>query len=143
MIGHESPLAFAAYLSYRAEQMREVRLGEFEQIVLLAVLRLGEGAYGVPIQLEIEKRAERRVTVGALCNTRPAGIQAAAAFLVGRPDTAARRAVEAIFQSASRRHGCADGVQGRAGPHVAGPPAERRIPWLNLPNSPSGCSDGW
>lgn len=100
MIGHESPLAFAAYLSYRAEQMREVRLGEFEQIVLLAVLRLGEGAYGVPIQLEIEKRAERRVTVGALCNTRPAGIQAAAAFLVGRPDTAARSDISECFPKA-------------------------------------------
>lgn len=49
--------------------MREVRLGEFEQIVLLAVLRLGEGAYGVPIQREIEKRAGRRVTVGALYAT--------------------------------------------------------------------------
>jgi DNA-binding PadR family transcriptional regulator len=49
--------------------MRETRLGEFEQIVLLAVLRLGDGAYGVPIQREIEKRAGRRVTVGALYAT--------------------------------------------------------------------------
>ena len=45
------------------------RLGEFEQIVLLAVLRLGDGAYGVPILAEIEKRARRRVTVGALYAT--------------------------------------------------------------------------
>ena len=44
-------------------------LGEFEQIVLLAVLRLGDDAYGVPIRQEIEKRAGRRVTVGALYAT--------------------------------------------------------------------------
>ncbi len=49
--------------------MRETRLGEFEQIVLLAVLRLGDEAYGVPIQREIEKCAGRRVTVGALYAT--------------------------------------------------------------------------
>jgi PadR family transcriptional regulator, regulatory protein PadR len=44
-------------------------LGEFEQIVLLAVVRLGEGAYGVPIRHEIEKRTGRRVSVGALYST--------------------------------------------------------------------------
>ena len=35
-------------------------LGEFEQIVLLAVLRLGDDAYGVPIRQEIEKRTGDR-----------------------------------------------------------------------------------
>jgi DNA-binding PadR family transcriptional regulator len=49
--------------------MSEHYLGEFEQIVLLAVLRLEEGAYGVPIRQEIEKRAGRKVTVGALYAT--------------------------------------------------------------------------
>jgi DNA-binding PadR family transcriptional regulator len=44
-------------------------LGEFEQIVMLAVLRLGEDAYGVPIRNEIEQRAGRPVTVGALYAT--------------------------------------------------------------------------
>jgi DNA-binding PadR family transcriptional regulator len=44
-------------------------LGELEQIVLLAVLRLGEGAYGVPIRLEIERRTGRALTVGALYRT--------------------------------------------------------------------------
>ena len=44
-------------------------LGEFEQIVLLAILRLGDDAYGVPIRREIEKRGERKVTVGALYST--------------------------------------------------------------------------
>jgi PadR family transcriptional regulator, regulatory protein PadR len=44
-------------------------LGEFEQIVLLAILRLGDDAYGVPIRLEIEQRTGRSVTVGALYRT--------------------------------------------------------------------------
>jgi DNA-binding PadR family transcriptional regulator len=44
-------------------------LGEFEQIVLLAVVRLADNAYGVPIRLDIERRTGRRVTVGALYGT--------------------------------------------------------------------------
>lgn len=44
-------------------------LGEFEQVVLLTVLRLGDGAYGVPIRQEIEQRARRKVTIGALYAT--------------------------------------------------------------------------
>ena len=44
-------------------------LGEFEQVVLLSVLRLGEGAYGVPIREEIEQRAKRKITIGALYAT--------------------------------------------------------------------------
>lgn len=43
--------------------------GEFEQIVLLAVLRSGDNAYGVPIRREIETRTGRRLTVGALYRT--------------------------------------------------------------------------
>ena len=44
-------------------------LGEFEQIALLAILRLGHQAYGVPIRLDIEQRTGRAVTVGALYRT--------------------------------------------------------------------------
>ena len=44
-------------------------LGELEQIVLLAILRLGDNAYGVPIRREIDKRAGRNLTVGALYRT--------------------------------------------------------------------------
>jgi DNA-binding PadR family transcriptional regulator len=44
-------------------------LGEFEQIVLLAVLRVHGEAYGVPIRREIERRAHRAVTIGALYRT--------------------------------------------------------------------------
>jgi PadR family transcriptional regulator, regulatory protein PadR len=55
-------------LIYNAELMAD-HLGEFEQIVLLAVLRLGDDAYGVPIRREIEKQAGRKTTVGALYST--------------------------------------------------------------------------
>jgi DNA-binding PadR family transcriptional regulator len=41
-------------------------LGEFEQTVLLAVLRLGDKAYGVTIREEIEKRTGRSVSRGAI-----------------------------------------------------------------------------
>lgn len=41
-------------------------LGEFEQMVLMAVLRLGEEAYAVTIREEIERRATRVVSRGAI-----------------------------------------------------------------------------
>lgn len=41
-------------------------LGEFEQIVLIAVLRLGDNAYAIPIREEIEGRTGRSVARGAL-----------------------------------------------------------------------------
>jgi DNA-binding PadR family transcriptional regulator len=44
-------------------------LGEFEQLVLLALLRLGAEAYGVAIRDEIEERTGRRVTLGAVYTT--------------------------------------------------------------------------
>ncbi|HTM27228.1 MAG TPA: helix-turn-helix transcriptional regulator [Vicinamibacterales bacterium] len=43
-----------------------IYLGELEQIVLLAVLRLGDGAYATPILEEIQTQAGRRVARGAL-----------------------------------------------------------------------------
>ena len=41
-------------------------LGEFEQLVLLAVMRLAGEAYAVPIRQEIEERTSRSVARGAL-----------------------------------------------------------------------------
>lgn len=43
-----------------------VNLGEFEQLILLAILRLGDGAYGVTIRAELADRAERTIAPGAL-----------------------------------------------------------------------------
>lgn len=44
-------------------------LGEFEILVLAALIRLGADAYGVTIRSEIEERTGRSVTVGALYST--------------------------------------------------------------------------
>jgi DNA-binding PadR family transcriptional regulator len=44
-------------------------LGEFEQIVLLAVLRLGDQAYGVTILAEIAAKTSRNPSPGALYTT--------------------------------------------------------------------------
>ncbi len=42
-----------------------MHLGDFEEVILLAIASLGEGAYGVPIRARIEE-AGRRTSVGAL-----------------------------------------------------------------------------
>jgi DNA-binding PadR family transcriptional regulator len=45
---------------------RQASLGEFEQLLLLAVLRLGAEAFGARIGTELEEKAGRRVSRGAL-----------------------------------------------------------------------------
>src|SRR3954467_8216210 len=47
--------------------MSEIHLGDLEQIVLLAVLRLGEKGYAVPILEEIQAQSGRRLARGAFC----------------------------------------------------------------------------
>jgi DNA-binding PadR family transcriptional regulator len=44
-------------------------LGEFEQLVLWAVARLGEEGYGMTIRREIEERTGRSVSIGAVYTT--------------------------------------------------------------------------
>ena len=44
-------------------------LGEFEQIILLAVLRLAEQAYGMEVRREIEDRTGRESSIGAVYAT--------------------------------------------------------------------------
>jgi PadR family transcriptional regulator PadR len=44
-------------------------LGEFEQLVLLAVVRLKGEGYGVTLRRELEERAERRCSLGAVYAT--------------------------------------------------------------------------
>jgi DNA-binding PadR family transcriptional regulator len=44
-------------------------LGEFEQLVLLALVRLGKEAYGATIRREIEARTERRLSISAVYTT--------------------------------------------------------------------------
>jgi PadR family transcriptional regulator, regulatory protein PadR len=44
-------------------------LGEFEHIVVLALMRLGDNAYGVTVRQEIASRIGRDVSVGAIYAT--------------------------------------------------------------------------
>jgi len=46
--------------------MRQESLGEFEQCLLLAIVHLGDEAYGVTIRQEIETRTGRDIAIGAL-----------------------------------------------------------------------------
>lgn len=41
-------------------------LGELEELVLLTIASLGDQAYGVAIQQELEQRCNRNITIGAL-----------------------------------------------------------------------------
>ncbi|MBP9924442.1 MAG: PadR family transcriptional regulator [Cyclobacteriaceae bacterium] len=44
-------------------------LGEFEELVLLTIATLGDDAYGVSIQQDIETRCNRSISIGALHST--------------------------------------------------------------------------
>ncbi len=56
---------------YRDTEMeqRARRLGEFERAILLAIVRLGDNAYGVPIRADLESRLSRAVATGAVYTT--------------------------------------------------------------------------
>lgn len=51
--------------------MKGTHLGEFEEIVMLAIAALGEGAYGLAIKKELEEQSGRNITISAVhaaCN---------------------------------------------------------------------------
>src|SRR5207237_9719155 len=45
---------------------RKEQLGNFELMVMLAIIRIGENAYGVPVLEELEKRTGRDVAIGSV-----------------------------------------------------------------------------
>jgi DNA-binding PadR family transcriptional regulator len=49
--------------------MSQDYLGEFEQMVLLSIMRLGKGAYGLAIRDELERVAGRSPSSGSLYTT--------------------------------------------------------------------------
>jgi DNA-binding PadR family transcriptional regulator len=62
--------------SYKVEIQRRVKampkgdlLGAFEQHVLLALIRLGDNAYGMTIRRQIEEKTKRSVSLGAVYAT--------------------------------------------------------------------------
>lgn len=46
--------------------MKKTKLGEFEELVLLAVAALQKEAYGVEIKRELEKRLGEKLSVGSI-----------------------------------------------------------------------------
>jgi len=46
--------------------MGKAQLGEFEELVLLSILTLEDGAYTVSIQQQIEEKAGRKATLGSI-----------------------------------------------------------------------------
>jgi PadR family transcriptional regulator PadR len=44
-------------------------LGEFEQIVMLSIMQVGDDAYGVTVRREIQRRTARDFTLGSLYKT--------------------------------------------------------------------------
>ena len=68
-----------------------MQLGEFEYLMLTAVARLGEGAYGVAIRQEIEEATGRPCSLGALYTTLDRlEVEGADQDVDGRSDPSAR-----------------------------------------------------
>lgn len=62
--------AFRGNFFYYVEQMpRGDSLGTFEQMVLIALIRLGANAYGMTVRREIEERTGRTISIGAVYAT--------------------------------------------------------------------------
>jgi PadR family transcriptional regulator, regulatory protein PadR len=64
-------LAFSVCAFHIVGQMvtNENLLGPHEQVVLLAILRIGEGAYGMTIRREVEQRAGCKLSIGSVYTT--------------------------------------------------------------------------
>jgi PadR family transcriptional regulator PadR len=72
--GAASPIGFSVdmvlHLFYYVEKMaRGEFLGSLEHIVLLAIVQLGESAYGMSVRREIEVRTGRDISIGAVYAT--------------------------------------------------------------------------
>jgi PadR family transcriptional regulator PadR len=50
-------------------EQRRIYLGSFEEIVLLAILRLGETAYGARVREKVSEVTERSISIGAIYAT--------------------------------------------------------------------------
>jgi PadR family transcriptional regulator len=49
--------------------LTSIALGDFEQLILLALMRLGPDAYGATVRREIEEHAGREVSISAVYTT--------------------------------------------------------------------------
>ena len=57
------------FIQHKEDMSDQDFLGEFEQFVLLAIAHLGEGAYGVTIRRDIERRSGRSISIAAVYAT--------------------------------------------------------------------------
>src|SRR4051812_45565466 len=84
--------------------MTSAPLGEFEQIVLMAVVRLDADAYGATIRREIESRTGRRLSISGVYTTSSVSKRRATCGRDRRPDGGARRpAAQALRAAAARQ----------------------------------------
>jgi PadR family transcriptional regulator PadR len=65
-LGHSLPVDGAYFFAHDELMTGRAYLGEFELMLLLAVIQLGDDAYGVPISREMEKHRGRDVSVGSV-----------------------------------------------------------------------------
>jgi PadR family transcriptional regulator len=61
-----SPLCHDSFFAILEQMAQRSYLGEMEMIVLLAVVRLGDAAYGVPISKELLLIAKRELSLGSI-----------------------------------------------------------------------------
>ena len=54
---------------HNVEHIETITLGEFEQIVLMSIVRLEHEAYGATIRRDIETRTARRLSISAVYTT--------------------------------------------------------------------------
>jgi hypothetical protein len=86
----------------------EFTLGEFEQLVLIAIVRLDDNPYGATIRRDIEERTERRLSISAVYTTaRPSGAERLRAVMDRRADPATRRPSSKALCASTRRRACA------------------------------------
>lgn len=78
-------------------------LGELEHVVLLALMRLGDEAYGVTVRQEIERRTGRELSIGATYTTLDRmEAKGLVASRVGEPTVARGGRAKRHFQVTSR-----------------------------------------
>lgn len=59
------------YFYYTVVQMaiKQSLLGPHEQLILLAIMHIGQDAYGMTIRREVEARSSRKLSIGAVYTT--------------------------------------------------------------------------
>ena len=100
-------------------------LGEFEHLLLLAVMRLGDEAYGVTIQREIEERTGRPVSLGSIYPTMSRLEERGyVTSVMSQTHELSGWTVSALFQARGSRLGRSRAHARHDRRHVGGPRAE-------------------